>query len=524
VSQTIVTNAIPRIASVFNALDEITWIPTAFLLTQAPFLLVYGQLNTLFPAKWVFLIAMIIFEIGSLLSGVATSIEFLIFARAFQGVGAAGIFVGIMTMLADILPLQERPKYFGLFGGVFALSGILGPLIGGAFVDHVSWRWCFYINLPLAVPTFWFSLQFLPSKPAQIDRVSGPPPPKEGQSKRAAVTHRFFTRMAKLDWVAVVFSLGATTSLVLALQWGGIEKPWSSADVIATLCVAAVVACLFVAWEWYKGDSALVPLRLFRNRTLIGSSLASCFTRMAFFIAVYELPLYFQAVKGHSPTKSGLDLIPITLSVVITGGFIGFLISKFGRYWHFIILGPIVGAVGFGLVFTLDENSSWGRIIGYQILMGISIGCNLQTPLLAVQADMAKEDIAQATSVVTFSQFLGGIIALAIAGYVARSKLVSGLHEFAPDAPVDLLRKSVSALGQLPADQRAGALHAYVKALQWCLGPLGVTASVLTSLSGLIIRNVSVRKPEDRPESKANSGVATPEGRGSDLELQTSRS
>ncbi|KZV84761.1 MFS general substrate transporter, partial [Exidia glandulosa HHB12029] len=205
----------------------------------------------------------------------------------------------------------------------------------------------------------------------------------------------------------------------LALQWGGIEKPWSSADVIATLCVAAVVACLFVAWEWYKGDSALVPLRLFRNRTLIGSSLASCFTRMAFFIAVYELPLYFQAVKGHSPTKSGLDLIPITLSVVITGGFIGFLISKFGRYWHFIILGPIVGAVGFGLVFTLDENSSWGRIIGYQILMGISIGCNLQTPLLAVQADMAKEDIAQATSVVTFSQFLGGIIALAIAGYVA---------------------------------------------------------------------------------------------------------
>ncbi|EJD40242.1 MFS general substrate transporter, partial [Auricularia subglabra TFB-10046 SS5] len=407
-SQTIVSNALPRISSVFHALDNITWIPTAFLLTQAPSLLVFGQLSTLFSLKWVFLIAVVLFEIGSLLSAVATSIGFLIGARAFQGIGAAGIFIGSMarlpcslthpglqltpsqSMTAEIIALRDRPKFFGLFGAIFAISGILGPLIGGAFVDHVSWRWCFYINLPLAVPTLCLV---------------------------SYVATRILTRLRKLDWIGCILSLGCTCSLVLALQWGGAQKPWGSADVIATLCVAAATALLFVAWEYYRGETALVPLKLFKNRSQVGASLGALFNRMGFFVAIFELPLYFQAVKGHSPTKSGLDLMPITIALVITSAVVGGITSKTGRYWHFLILGPTIGAVGFGLIFTLDEYSNWGKIIGYQILIGVGIGTTMQTTMIAIQADTEKHLIPQRSGILTYSQFMGGMISLAIAGH-----------------------------------------------------------------------------------------------------------
>ncbi|EJD51072.1 MFS general substrate transporter [Auricularia subglabra TFB-10046 SS5] len=513
--QTIVSNALPRIASVFNALDEIAWIPTAFLLTQAPFLLVFGQLNTLFTPKWTFLTSVFFFELGSLLSGVATSVIFLIIARAIQGIGAAGIFVGSLSMTVDIIPLKDRPKFFGLFGGLFAISGILGPLIGGAFVDHVSWRWCFYINLPLAVPTVWFCTQFLHARAPLAMRLTPPAPRAPSESAVTYHTTRFFSKLRKLDWIACILSLGSTICLVLALQWGGVEKPWSSAPVVATLCVCAVTLVLFIVWEMYMGDAALVPLKLFKNRSQVGASLAGLFTRMAFFAAVYYLPLFFQAGKNHSPTKSGIDMMPITLALVFTSAISGTLVSKFGRYWHFLVFGPFVGAVGYGLVFTMDEHASWGKIIGIQILMGIGIGCTLQTTMLAVQADNEKHMIPQATSILTYAQFLGGIFALAIAGGIFKSKLVSGLAEFAPGAPVELLRKSVEALGHLPADQHTGAVHAYVKAVQWSLAPLGIAASVFTSISALMIRNLSVRKEEDRP----GSGQRTPPGE-RDVEAQ----
>ncbi|EJD51064.1 MFS general substrate transporter [Auricularia subglabra TFB-10046 SS5] len=503
----------------FHDVDEITWIPTTFLLTQAPALLFFGQLHTLFTGKWILLLSILGFELGSLLSGVSTSVAFLIAARAVQGVGAAGIFVGVLTMMAEIIALKDRPKFYGLFGAVFALSGILGPLIGGAFVDHVSWRWCFYINLPLAVPTLWVCMQFIRATPSTADSKNPPLPRPENQSRTSYVAKRLFTRLAKLDWVGCILFLGCTTCLVLALQWGGVEKPWNSADVVATLCVCAVTLTLFFAWENHRADMALMPLKLFRNRSLIGTSLAGMFARMGFFGAVYYLPLYFQAVKGHSPTKSGIDLMPITLAFVLSAVGSGVTVSKIGRYWHILVFGPLVGAVGYGLVFTMDEHSSWGRIIGYQILMGVGMGLTSSTTV-AMQADMPKELIPQATSVMTYTQFLGGIIALAIAGGVFKTKLISGLHEFAPDAPVELLRKSVDALFHLPPEQRVGALHAYVKALQWTLAPLGIASSVCTSLSALIIRDLDVRKVKEMQDTAATASASPAEGE--DIEAQKS--
>ncbi|KAH7099494.1 MFS general substrate transporter [Auriculariales sp. MPI-PUGE-AT-0066] len=505
---TIVANALPPIASAFHSLDQITWIPTAFLLTQAPFLPVFGQLNTLFSTKWLIMCSIAMFELGSLLSAVATSMIFLIVARAVQGIGAAGIFVCSITMMAEIVPLEKRPKLFGFFGGVFVIASILGPLIGGAFVDGPGWRWCFYLNLPLAVPTVLFLFQYFPANPAPIDRKNPPAPAPAGTNPAVHAMKRTARRLTEMDWIGAILSTGCTTCFVLALQWGGITKPWSSADVIAPLCVSAALLVALIGWEYRLQDKAMIPLKLFKNRTQVGSCLVSFFTRINMFIAIFELPLFFQAVKGHSPTKAGIDMIAITISLVFSSAVFGILTSKFGKMKPYMIIGPLFSAVGFGLVFIMDEHASWGLIIGVQILMGIGMGATMQNSMLAVQADTEKELIPQATGILTYIQFVGGTIGLAIAGGIFASKLKTGLEEFAPGAPVELLRQSVEALKSLPADQRIGAIHAYVKALQWCMAPLGCASSILCSLSALIIRNVTVKKPGDVPASDVESKVS----------------
>ncbi|KDQ12826.1 hypothetical protein BOTBODRAFT_34275 [Botryobasidium botryosum FD-172 SS1] len=483
IDQTIVANALPHIASVFNALPQLAWIPTSFLLTQTAFLLIFGQLPLLFPSKWVFTWALFIFELGSLLSGVATSINFLIFARAFQGVGAAGIFVSAISMVADLVPLETRPKFFGAFGGVFAVSSIIGPLLGGAFVQHVSWRWCFYINLPLSVPTFAAILFCIKAKPppglagqkASSNEVIEQPSDTLMGSIMLSINN-FFRKMAKLDWLGATLVLGFTTCLVLALQWGGNTKPWNSGDVIATFVVFGVLLVLFILWQFYKGDRALLPLHLFNSMTVVGCCICAFFTRMAFFMAIYY------SVKGHSALKSGIDLIPLVLAVVFTSG-IG------GLFWHLLFFGPMVGAVCYGVLFTINEHTSWGKLIGLQIGVGIGVGCTLQNTILGVQATVRKDMIPQSSALVTFSQFIGGVLGATI----FQNKLASGLHEFAPDAPYGLLRQSVEAIATLPPDQKAGAIHAYVEALKLVFVSLGVTTSALCSISTLLIKDINLR-------------------------------
>ncbi|KDQ05977.1 hypothetical protein BOTBODRAFT_168326 [Botryobasidium botryosum FD-172 SS1] len=500
IDQTIVANALPHIASVFNALPQLAWIPTSFLLTQTAFLLIFGQLPLLFPSKWVFTWALIIFELGSLLSGVATSINFLIFARAFQGVGAAGIFVSAISMVADA------------FGGVFAVSSIVGPLLGGAFVQHVSWRWCFYINLPLSVPTFAAILFYVKAKPPP--GLAGQKSPSNEVVEPSDTVMRsimlpinnFFRKMAKLDWLGATLVLGFTTCLVLALQWGGNTKPWNSGDVIATFVVFGVLLVLFILWQFYKGDKALLPLHLFNSMTVVGCCICAFFTRMALFMAIYYLPLYFQAVKGHSALKSGIDLIPLVLAVVFTSGIGGFLVSKTGRFWHLLFFGPLVGAVCYGVLFTINEHTSWGKLIGLQIGIGIGVGCTLQNTILGVQATVRKDMIPQSSALVTFSQFIGGVLGIAIAGTIFENKLASGLHEFAPDAPYDLLRQSVEAIATLPPDQKAGAIHAYVEALKLVFVSLGVTTSALCSISTLLIKNINLKQLAREMAAEAEKG------------------
>ncbi|KAG8903456.1 hypothetical protein FRC00_000078, partial [Tulasnella sp. 408] len=244
--QTIVATAIPRIASEFNALDEVTWIASAYFLTQCGLTLTYGKLLAAVTTKWVYLFAVIVFEVGSAICGAAPNVEALIIGRAIAGVGAAGIFTSCLAILAVVTRLESRPVLFGLFGGVFAFSNVIGPLLGGAFTDHVSWRWCFYINLPLGVITIATILVFIKPNHSTVEPAGF----KETMS-----------RIAGIDWIGCILSIGMIVSILLPLQWGGVSKPWNDKTVIALFCVFAVLLAAFIGWEWYVGEEqAIMPL------------------------------------------------------------------------------------------------------------------------------------------------------------------------------------------------------------------------------------------------------------------------
>lgn len=491
--QTIVATALPVIASKFDAFNQVTWIASGYFLTQAGCMLTYGQLLAIAPTKWVYLTAVVLFEIGSLFCAVATTMEFLIFGRAFAGVGAAGIFVSVLSIIAQVTRLEQRPVLFGTFGAVFALASVIGPLLGGAFTDHVSWRWCFYINLPFGAITVATIVFLTPKRPAM------------GGAQYDGKTT--FQKWLSLDWVGSVLALGMVTSLLLPLQWGGNERAWSDKTVIALFCVFGVLLAAFLSWEWKMGDRAILRTAMFTRRTQIGTCLEAFFVMLTLLLGTYYLPVYFQVTKGHTATKSGIDILPFMLSVVVMAGASGGVINATGRYWPFLLCSPLITSVGAGLLYTLDINSGSGKEIGYQILLGVGVGGALQNTIIAIQAEYAHEEelIPQGSSLVTFTQLIGGIIGIAIAGSVLANQLGKYLFLYAPDLPHGIavaVRQSVSVIRTLPLDQQEPVIRAYLKALN-SVFLIGVPAGVLASLSALFTKNYNIKAMGIKPGAGA---------------------
>ncbi|KAJ7205769.1 DHA14-like major facilitator [Mycena pura] len=476
---TILATAIPKITDQFKSLDDVGWYGSAC--TTAATQLLFGKLYTFLPVKWVYVAAIAVFEIGSLVCGIAPNSNALIIGRAIAGLGSSGIFTGALVIVANTVPLVKRPLYAAAIGGMYGVASVAGPLMGGTFTDKVSWRWCFYVNLPLggvtlAIVIFLFKM------------------PRASQIKQEPGT--IMQRLALFDpWGTLVF-VPAIVSLLLALQWGGSKYAWKSARIIALLVLFGISTGVVVGIQLWKPDQATIPPRILKQRSIWSGSFYAFCCDAAFFILFYYLPIWFQAIHGVSAVHSGIDILPIMLSLILASIVAGGLITRVGYYAPFMIASSVIFAVGAGLVSTLKVTSSLTSCILYQIVCGVGVGLGTQQPLFAVQA---PKDVPVGTAVVVFAQTMGGALFVSVAQSVFTNKLVAGLAARVPGVdPIIVLDAGATSLTDaVPPQILPDVLRAYNDAIVSTFR-VSIAMAALSGFGALVVewRSIKVQDTE----------------------------
>lgn len=353
----VMSTVAPAVSTWFDALTDIGWYASAYQLTSAACTPMTGKIYTYFNIRWAFLVFFLVFEVGSTLSGAATSSDMFIVGRAIAGIGSAGLFTGMMTIVANVLPMHRRPAILGAIMGLGQLGIAGGPLIGGAFTSniHATWRWCFYLNLCLfPLVTVAFLLNTIPEA-------------EEKPHWRSVAS----TAVTSLDLVGFVLISGAVLMFLLGLQYGGNQFAWDSSVVIGLIVGGAVTFALFLAWEYHQGDSAMVPWAMLRNGIIRAASVTNFFNYGVMLVADFYLAIYFQSVLNDTPLMSGVHMLPTTLGMLVSMVTAGGLTQSTGYYLPMAIIGPCISAVGYGLLSTLSPTTPTARWIGYQILYGV---------------------------------------------------------------------------------------------------------------------------------------------------------
>ncbi|TIA82677.1 MFS general substrate transporter [Aureobasidium pullulans] len=415
----IVATAVPYVTAEFKSAGDTAWYGSAYTLATCALQPIAGKLYAKFPikppevmltffVKTMFLIFMAIFEIGSLVCATAPNAVGLIVGRAIAGAGAAGCTTGSFSIVAVSVRLPRRTTYLSILQSTFGIGIMLGPLLGGVLTQRATWRWCFYINLPIGAITVLFLVLFFH-------------PPKSNGNNTAK------QKMASLDMVGLLLFAPATIMMLLALQWGGLEYAWGSATIIGLFVGSAVLVSVFALWQAYKGDDAMIPPRLFTKRVVFFACLTELFAMGTVYIAIFYLPQWFQIVKGVSPTRSGVMYLPLSISDVASALMVGVLLPYVGLTNPFILTGTTLLAVGSGLLSTLNTSSGGKYWIPYQILPGMGAGITLWMPYVAIQTVLKAEDIPVATALLQFFQSFGAALFLALAQAVFSSIFYAAL-------------------------------------------------------------------------------------------------
>ncbi|KAI1416523.1 MFS general substrate transporter [Hypoxylon sp. FL1857] len=498
--QTIIAPALGAITGEYGSVKDIGWYGSSYLLTSTALQPLYGKVYRIFDIKYAYLIAVAIFEVGSLVSAAAPSSTVFIIGRAIAGMGSAGLFSGSIVILSYTLPLRRRPLMFGLFGCMWGIASVGGPLLGGAFTDHLTWRWCFYINLPVGGVAMLVIFFFL-----NIARVNNPD------------NQPLFARILELDLMGAAVLIPAIIMFLLALQWGGAEYPWNDRHIIGLFSGAGAMALIFVGIEQYQQDKGLLPPRFFKDRNLLCAMLFAFFFGASFFPMIYYLSLYFQAIQGDSAVEAGIKLLPLLISVVISSIISGGLITATGYYNPVILTEMALVAVGSGLITTLDLHTPFARWFGFQVLDGLGVGVGFQAGVLVVQNVAPKELVPQATSCVQFFQNLGGALFIAVAQTVFQNGLIEGLRDNAPRLdPALFIHSGASEIRQVLAvvhqeEALDAVLESYMLGLRqtYYISAAAAAAAFVVTL-GLQWRKIEKGGGPDVYEQRKNMRVCTP--------------
>ena len=441
--QTIVSTALPTIVGDLGGLQHLSWVVTAYLLASTASTPLYGKISDLYGRKPVFRFAIVVFLIGSALAGLSTQMWELIGARAIQGLGAGGLMALAFAIIGDVIPPRERGRYQGYFGAVFAVSSVAGPLLGGFFVEHLSWHWIFFINIPLGIIALVVT-------------------------DRALHGLKHIRREHSIDYLGAVLLVAGVSTLLLGMVNGG-EAGWTSPEIIGLLASGLALSVTFLWWET-RATEPILPLRLFRNRIFSVSSGIGFSIGFAMFGAIVFLPLYLQIVRGVSPTQSGLELLPLMAGLFTASVISGRRITTTGRYKRFPIAGTAITAVGLSLLSTLGADTPYWRTALFMLTLGVGIGLVMQVIVLAMQNSVDPRDMGVATSSATFFRSLGGTFGTALFGTILTNRLASELTQRLPAASLhgvntSQLTGSPQVIAALPPAVREPVISSFVAAL-----------------------------------------------------------